>query len=39
MNEISRNSEDVLVEDKNQLAGNEISRNFTPISQNLDNNL
>ena len=39
MNEISRNSEDVLVEEKNKLAGNEISRAFTPISQNLDNNL
>ena len=39
MNEISRSSEEVLGKDKNKFAGNEISRGFAPMSQNLDDNL
>ena len=39
MNEISRNSEGALGENKNKLAGNEISRGFTPMSHNIDDNL
>ena len=39
MNEISRSSEGALGDNKNKLAGNEISRGFTPMSQDIGDNL